>query len=119
VYLYEEIVVNNAQTDLTIQRELNWFRSFVAKKHGWRRVWTGREITGSPGKLCLLWWAPSDAARNAGLAEAQAAPRYDLRYAPCVWECTRRALVPEFSEFLDQQSAESTEARSTKLEGNS
>lgn len=104
-YVYEELSLSRSTTMHAYLRELNWFAAELSR-WGFVRTWCAREITGSPGKMCLLWLVPEQVDVNACYDVVASAPRSSARYASMmhtVAELSRELLVPMYTERLDER----------------
>lgn len=104
-YVYEELLLSRGTTMHAYLRDLNWFAAELSR-WGFVRTWCAREITGSPGKMCLLWLAPEHVDVNACYDVVAGSPRSSARYASMmrtVAELSRELLLPIYTERLDER----------------
>jgi hypothetical protein len=104
-YVYEELLLSRTTTMHTYLRDLNWLAAELSQ-FGFVRTWCAREVTGSPGKMCLLWQVPELVDVGDCYARVARHPRSSLRYAAMmqtVAELTRELLQPMYTERLDER----------------
>jgi hypothetical protein len=104
VYLYEEVRLRKEVTTHTYLRDLNWFADQVVATHGWTRIWSALEVTGTPSQLCHLWAAPDVPAIDDAIDTIANAPGSRDRYARMmgrIQHLSRAYLHPESTERMD------------------
>jgi hypothetical protein len=104
-YVYEELLLSRSTTMHAYLRDLNWFAAELSR-WGFVRTWCAREVTGSPGKMCLLWLVPEQVDVNACYDLVASSPRSSARYSSMmhtVAELSRELLLPMYTERLDER----------------
>jgi hypothetical protein len=104
-YVYEELLLARSATMHAYLRDLNWFAAELSR-WGFVRTWCAREITGSPGKMCLLWVVPEQVDVNACYDVVASSARSSARYASMmhtVADLSRESLLPMYTERLDER----------------
>lgn len=104
-YVYEELLLARSTTMHAYLRDLNWLAAELSR-WGFTRTWCAREVTGSPGKMCLLWLVPDRVDVDACYDELATSARSRARYASMmhtVAELSRELLLPMYTERLDER----------------
>lgn len=104
-YVYEELLLSRSTTMHAYLRDLNWLAAELSRS-GFVRTWCAREVTGSPGKMCLLWLVPAQVDVDSCYDQLATSPRSRARYASMmrtVGELNRELLLPMYTERLDER----------------
>lgn len=104
-YVYEELLLSRSTTMHAYLRDLNWLAAELSRS-GFVRTWCAREVTGSPGKMCLLWLVPAQVDVDACYDRLATNSHSSARYASMmrtVSELSRELLLPMYTERLDER----------------
>jgi hypothetical protein len=86
-------------------RDLNWFAAALSQ-FGFVRIWCARHITGTPGRICVLWQVPASTDIERALGSVAADDSSRARYATMmrgIAELRREIMQPMYSERLDER----------------
>ena len=118
-YLSEDLTLKRGATMHAYLRDLNWFAAELSQ-FGFVRTWCARHITGTPGRICLLWQVPDNANIEQALARVAASARSSTRYAAMmrgIAELRREVMQPMYSERLDERIRAGEPAPIVRLDG--